>query len=222
MKTTHFKNYLPILFVLLCAAVVGALLLGGVIDLDTVPDLAADRPAMALLVIFALFVVKGFSGVVLYNPLVIAVSLIYDLPVALLINGVGTAVCLSISYAIGYRTKTDSLEERLEKYPKFKQYFSATRKYGFVSCFAIHLLGLSMEVLGILFGIMRIGFWRYLISSWLAIIPGMVCFTIAGAQLSLRSPAFWIVLGIDALMILFGILYTRKHFSQEKQSEVRQ
>ena len=164
------------------------------------------------------FIIKGLSGVVVYNALVIVVSLIFPLPTALAINGVGTAICLSVSYWIGRRTKTESLEQKLAEHPKLQKYFSATREYGFVSCFAIHLIGLSMEVLGILFGMLRIDFWTYLASSWLAIIPGMVCFTIAGAELNLRSPLFWLVLAIDGVLILFGILYTKKKILKRQES----
>lgn len=215
MKSFKLKDYAPILGMLACAAVFGVLLLTGVIDLDTVPQLVENRPWLAVAVILSLYVAKGFSGVILYNALVIVVSLIFPLPQALLLNAAGTAVTLSISYLIGCRTKTDSISSVLDRHPKLRKYFSATQKYGFVACFAIHMIGLSMEVLGVLFGMLRIGFWRYLLSSWLAIIPGMICFTIAGNELSVRSPVFWIVLAIDLVLIAFGILYTRKKFSEE-------
>lgn len=215
MKKFHIEDYAPVLGMLLCAAIFGTLLLTGVIDLDTVPQLVENRPGLAVAMILGFYVVKGFSGVILYNALVIVVSLIFPLPQALAVNAVGTAISLSISYLIGCRTKTGSIEGLLNKHPKLRKYFSATQKYGFVSCFAIHMIGLSMEVLGVLFGMLRIGFWRYLVSSWLAIIPGMICFTIAGNELSVRSPSFWIVLAVDFVLIAFGILYTKKKFAAE-------
>lgn len=215
MKEFHLKDYIPIVLVLCCAAVFGALLLSGTLDLNAIPDLVQDNYALAVFVILALYVAKGFSGVILYNALVIVVSLVFPLWEALVINAVGTALTLSLSYMIGCHTKTESLETKLHKYPKIQKYFTTTQKYGFVFCFAIHLIGLSMEVLGIIFGMLRIGFWRYLVSSWLAIVPGMICFTIMGNTFDLRSPAFWIVLLLDFALIAFGILYTRKKV-QEK------
>ncbi len=206
----RLHDYAPILGMLLCAAVFGTLLLTGVIDLNTVPQLVDHRPILSIAVILALYAAKGFSGVILYNALVIVVSLIFPIWEALLINGIGTALALSISYWIGSRTKTQNIETMLLRHPKIEKYFRTTQKYGFIACFAIHLIGLSMEVLGVIFGMLHIGFWRYLVSSWLAIIPGMICFTIAGNHLSIRSPVFWIVLVIDLGLIAFGILYTRK------------
>lgn len=193
MKKT-LRDYLPILLMLLCTAGFGILLLTGVLDLNTIPQLVDHRPGLAVAVILALFAVKGISGVVVYNALVVVVSLIFPLPAALAINAVGTALCLSISYWIGRSTRTESLEGLLNKHPKLRKYFAATQEYGFVSCFAIHMLGLNMEVLGVLFGMMRLNYWSYLASSWLAIMPGMVCFCILGnkpgfPQSSVLGPA---------------------------------
>lgn len=99
MKKT-LRDYLPILLMLLCTAGFGILLLTGVLDLNTIPQLVDHRPGLAVAVILALFAVKGISGVVVYNALVVVVSLIFPLPAALAINAVGTALCLSISYWI--------------------------------------------------------------------------------------------------------------------------
>lgn len=155
---------------------------------------------------------------VIYNALVIVVSLIFPLPTALAINGAGTAICLSVSYWIGRRTKTESLEQKLAEHPKLQKYFSATREYGFVSCFAIHLIGLSMEVLGILFGMLRIDFWAYLASSWLAIIPGHGLLHDRGRGAEPPLAAVLLVLAIDGVLILFGILYTKKKILKRQES----
>ena len=216
MKKTFLKDYLPLLVVLVCAAVVGALLLTGTLDLDEIPALVQDNHALALAVVLALFVAKGFSGVILYNAIVIAVSLVFPLWEALLINGVGTAVALAISYCIGRRTNAEKLEALLNKNEKIKRLFQATQDYGFVFCFAVHLLGLSMEVLGILFGMLRVGFWTYLTSSWLAIIPGMICFAVMGSTFDLGNPVFWIVLAIDLALIAFGVFYTRRQLKSKQ------
>lgn len=110
MKKFRLRDYLPVLIMVLCAAIFGVLLATGVMDLDTVPQMVADRPVLAVLVVLGLYVLKGFSGVVVYNALVVVVSMVLPLPAALAVNGVGTAVCLSISYAMGRFTKTESLE----------------------------------------------------------------------------------------------------------------
>ena len=217
MKKFRLRDYLPVLIMVLCAAIFGVLLATGVMDLDTVPQLVADRPVLAVLVVLGLYVLKGFSGVVVYNALVVVVSMVLPLPAALAVNGVGTAVCLSISYAMGRFTKTESLESVLDRHPKIKRYFSATQEYGFAMCFAIHMLGLNMEVLGVLFGMMRLNYWSYLASSWLAIMPGMVCFCILGNNLDFRNPVFWALLIAAGLLILGALWYTRHKLGQSSK-----
>ena len=213
MKKT-LRDYLPILLMLLCAAGFGILLLTGVLDLNTIPQLVDHRPGLAVAVILALFAVKGISGVVVYNALVVVVSLIFPLPAALAINAVGTALCLSISYWIGRSTRTESLEGLLNKHPKLRKYFAATQEYGFVSCFAIHMLGLNMELLGVLFGMMRLNFWTYLSASWLSIAPGMVCLCILGNNLDFKSPVFWAMLALNLVLLLGSLWYTRHKLVQ--------
>lgn len=213
MKKT-LRDYLPILLMLLCAAGFGILLLTGVLDLNTIPQLVDHRPGLAVAVILALFAVKGISGVVVYNALVVVVSLIFPLPAALAINAVGTVLCLSISYWIGRSTRTESLEVLLNKHPKLRKYFTATQEYGFVSCFAIHMLGLNMEVLGVLFGMMRLNFWTYLSASWLSIAPGMVCLCILGNNLDFKSPVFWAMLALNLVLLLGSLWYTRHKLVQ--------
>lgn len=76
MKKFRLRDYLPVLIMVLCAVIFGVLLATGVMDLDTVPQLVADRPVLAVLVVLGLYVLKGFSGVVVYNALVVVVSMV--------------------------------------------------------------------------------------------------------------------------------------------------
>lgn len=221
MKKT-LRDYLPILLMLLCTAGFGILLLTGVLDLNTIPQLVDHRPGLAVAVILALFAVKGISGVVVYNALVVVVSLIFPLPAALAINAVGTALCLSISYWIGRSTRTESLEGLLNKHPKLRKYFAATQEYGFVSCFAIHMLGLNMEVLGLLLGMLRVDYLTYLAGSWLAIAPGMVCLVIAGNSLDLSSPVFWVFLAINTVLVVCSVVYTLRKLRAAKAKGEKQ
>lgn len=197
MKKFRLRDYLPVLIMVLCAAIFGVLLATGVMDLDTVPQLVADRPVLAVLVVLGLYVLKGFSGV-------------------------GTAVCLSISYAMGRFTKTESLESVLDRHPKIKRYFSATQEYGFAMCFAIHMLGLNMEVLGLLLGMLRVDYLTYLAGSWLAIAPGMVCLVIAGNSLDFSSPVFWIFLGINTVLVVCSVVYTLRKLRAAKAKGEKQ
>ena len=178
MNKARLKDFAPLLLMLVCAACVGALIFTGVLDIKKVPEFVSDNMLLATIISLALFVLKGFSGVILYNPLVIMVSLIFGLKRALIINSIGTLLTFSVSYLIGSRTETSSIHKKLEKHGGMMKYVDAAKQYGFVFSFAIHMAGLSYEALGLFFGMLRIGFFRYLISSFLAAAPGMICFTV--------------------------------------------
>lgn len=210
MKIRKLKGYAPVLVMAILAVVLGVLILCGVLDLNRLMTLVADKPALAVLMALALFALKGVSVVIIYNVLVVAVSLVFPLPEALIVNAVGLAVSLSVSYAIGRKTDPADLNAMLDRHPRIKRFFTAFQELGFASCFAIHMLGLSMEILGVLFGMTRTNFWTYLISSWLAIYPGTVCFTILGNRLDFRSPVFWVFLVINVVLIAYALVYCHK------------
>lgn len=212
-KHNKLKGYAPVLLMAVLAVVLGVLLLCGVLDLNQLLGLVSHDPALAVLVALALFVLKGVSVVIIYNILVVAVSLVFPLPAALAVNAVGLAVSLSVSYYVGRKTDPSDLNAMLERHPKIKRFFTASQELGFASCFAIHMLGISMEILGVLFGMMRTNFWTYLISSWLAIYPGTICFTILGSRLDFRSPVFWVFLVINVVLIAYALFYCHKRLA---------
>ena len=210
MKIRKLKGYAPVLLMAVLAVVLGVLILCGLLDLNRLMTLVADKPALAVLVALALFALKGVSVVIIYNVLVVAVSLVFPLPEALIVNGVGLAVSLSVSYFVGRRTDPADLNAMLDRHPRIKRFFTASQELGFASCFAIHMLGLSMEILGVLFGMTRTNYGTYLVSSWLAIYPGTVCFTILGNRLDFRSPVFWVFLVINVALIAYALFYCHK------------
>ena len=211
------KDYASVWVMLLCAAVVGTLLLTGRLSVGMVLGFANENKLLIAVIILALFTVKGVSAALMYNAIVMASGLAFSFPVALLLNSIGTVLCLSISYWIGRNTRIETLETLLDKHPKVKKYFVDCRDFDFLFSFLLHAIGLSMEVLGVLFGIMRIDYWKYVLSAYLAIIPGMVCFTYAGNSRGFSSIGFWILLGIYLAIIVVSFFYTKRKFYKKKE-----
>ena len=96
------------------------------------------------------------------------------------------------------------------------------QEYGFAMCFAIHMLGLNMEVLGLLLGMLRVDYLTYLAGSWLAIAPGMVCLVIAGNSLDLSSPVFWVFLAINTVLVVCSVVYTLRKLRAAKAKGEKQ
>ena len=91
-----------------------------------------------------------------------------------------------------------------------KKYFDKCETNSFLVSYILHALGLSTEVLGIMFGFLKMPYLKYLISSFIAVAPGMVCVTIFGKELDVTSPAFWIAVAVEVTVIVSAYIYSKK------------
>lgn len=204
------RMYLPVLLMLVVAAVAGVLIATGVLQVDKIIAAVNNNKPLAVLVIMALFAFKGFSCIP-YAVILLGCSLIFDLPVAILINTAGTALCISVSYLVGRFSKELTFDGMLEKYPKFKRYFGNAQKSSFTFVFALHSLHLSMEVQGVLFGLLRTPYLPYVGGSMLALLPSMLWYTVLGENFDLRDIRFWIFVAIDLMTVVLGLIYAKKN-----------
>ncbi len=204
------KMYLPIALMLVIALTAGILIWLDVLHVDQIIAAVNDNRLLALLVILALFAFKGCSCIP-YAVILIGCALIFELPLAIAINTAGTALCISVSYLIGRFSKGLSFDGIMEKYPKFRHYFSNAEDYSFTFVFFVHTLHLSMEVQGVLFGLLRTPYLAYLGGSMLALMPSMLIFTVIGDKFDFTNPLFWAFVALDALTVLFGFVYAKKN-----------
>jgi uncharacterized membrane protein YdjX (TVP38/TMEM64 family) len=205
-----FVRYLPIVIMLLCAATVGILIACGVLKVDELIAAVDDNRPLAALVILALFAFKGCSFIP-YGVISIGCALIFEMPLAIAINTVGTVLCISVSYLIGRFSKELTFDGVMEKYPKFKRYFHNASQYSFTFCFAVHTLHLSTEVQGVVFGLLRTPYLAYIAGSTLALLPSMLWYTVLGGEFDLKNPLLWVFLGVDLLTMVIGFIYAKKN-----------
>lgn len=204
------RMYLPVLLMLVVAAAAGVLIATGTLQVDKIIAAVNNNKPLAALVIMALFAFKGFSCIP-YAVILLGCSLIFDLPVAILINTAGTALCISVSYLVGRFSKELTFDGMLEKYPKFKRYFGNAQKSSFTFVFALHSLHLSMEVQGVLFGLLRTPYLPYVGGSMLALLPSMLWYTVLGEDFDLSDIRFWIFVAIDLMTVVLGLIYAKKN-----------
>lgn len=204
------RMYLPVLLMLVVAAAAGVLIATGTLQVDKIIAAVNNNKPLAALVIMALFAFKGFSCIP-YAVILLGCSLIFDLPVAILINTAGTVLCISVSYLVGRFSKELTFDGMLEKYPKFKRYFGNAQKSSFTFVFALHSLHLSMEVQGVLFGLLRTPYLPYVGGSMLALLPSMLWYTVLGEDFDLSDIRFWIFVAIDLMTVVIGLVYAKKN-----------
>ena len=202
--------YLPIIVMLVIALTAGILIRLDILKVDQIIAAVNDNRLIAALVILALFAFKGCSCIP-YAVILIGCALIFELPLAILINTVGTVLCISVSYLIGRFSKGLTFEGIMEKHPKFRRYFSNAENYSFTFVLFTHTLHLSTEVQGVLFGLLRTPYWAYVSGSMVALIPSMLIYTVIGDEFDFTNPLFWAFVALDALTVLIGFVYAKKN-----------
>ena len=193
------KMYLPIIVMLIIALTAGILIWLDILHVDQIIAAVNDNRPLAALVILALFAFKGCSCIP-YAVILIGCALIFELPVAIAINTVGTVICISVSYLIGRFSKGLTFDGMMEKYPKFRRYFSNAEGYSFTFVFFVHTLHL-----------LRTPYWAYVGGSMAALIPSMLIYTVIGDKFDFTNPLFWAFVALDALTVVFGFVYAKKN-----------
>ena len=210
------KSFLPLIIMLLVAAVVAALMLTGRLNVEQIIAAVRDNKTAALLVIMALYVLKGFSIGVPYAAIAVGAAMVFGIAPAIAINAVGTTICLTASYTVGRFSKGISFDGLMNKYPKLAPYFRNAESYGFTLCFTTHALHLQMEAQGVLYGLMRTPYGTYIASSMLAMLPQLLCYTVIGNKLDFSNPTVWLFIALDAALIITGIIMAKKNIFTKK------
>lgn len=195
----------------LVAIVVAVLAFCGVLDVAAIIAAANENKPLAVLVVLAMFVLKGVSFSIPHGVVLVGSSLVFPLRISVPLNLLGSVLTLSISYCVGKYTKSLSYDGILEKYPKLKRYFANASDYSFTFCYAAHSMHLPTEVQGVLFGLLRTPYLAYISSSMLALFPSTMCYTVIGDKFDFSNPLFWLFIGLDVIVVLTGIYYFRKH-----------
>ena len=204
------KNYIPITLMLSVAIVLCVLTLCGIWDVDKILATVQDNKITAFFVIMALFLVKGFSLAIPYGVVLVGSGLVYGLVPSIVINLIGSVLCFSASYFVGRFSKSLTFESVIERYPKYGRYFDNASRNSFVSCYIIHALHLPTEIQGVLFGLIRTPYLAYISASIIALLPNMLCYTVLGSERDFENPLLWLFLGLDAIVLIAGIILGKK------------
>lgn len=205
-----FKRYLPIIIMIIAVAVVGVLISLDILHVDEIIAAVDDNRPLAALVILALFAVKGFTCIP-YAVITVGCALIFELPLAITINIVGTILCISVSYFVGRFSKELTFDGMLDKHPKLRRYFTNAQNYSFTFVFAVHTLHISMEAQGVLFGLLRTRYLPYVAGSLIALMPSMLWYTVIGNDFDFANPLFWAIVAVDLATMAVGLIYAKRN-----------
>lgn len=171
---------------------------------------------LSVFVLLALFAVKSISVVIYSGILYAASGILFSLPVAIIINILGTVIMVTIPYLIGRKAGTPLLERLVAKNPKLTVIRDFPSQNDLFVSFFVRIVGcLPGDLVCMYLGADRLNYPRYLIGSLLGSMSAVISFAIMGMNADdITSPGFLISLGIEFLLmvgsIVFGLVFSKR------------
>lgn len=111
----------------------------------------------------ALFALKSLSIVIYSGVLYAANGILFPLPVAILLNLIGTVIMVTVPYQIGRRTGASAVDDIRAKYPKTEAIHSLRAKNDFLFSFLVRMVRLPSDVASLYMGAVHV---EYKNTSW--------------------------------------------------------
>lgn len=204
------RKLLPLLVMLLIAGgAVVFILTRGSIGVQELLAWSPENKWLAALAALAAYALKSQTVVVPYALIATAVGLIFDLPAALAVNTLGSVVCISLPYLTGRGSDGVLVDALLARQPRMRAFYEANRRHLFLVSLVLRVANLSNDILGLVFGSLKMKYWEYLLSSLVGILPAMVLYTVLGNDLDPFSAPVLICFGVDVASIAAAFLLLR-------------
>lgn len=204
------RKLLPLLVMLLIAGgAVAFILTRGSIGVQELLAWSPENKWLAALAALAAYALKSQTVVVPYALIATAVGLVFDLPAALAVNTLGSVVCISLPYLTGRGSDGVLVDALLARQPRMRAFYEANRRHLFLVSLVLRVANLSNDILGLVFGSLKMKYWEYLLSSLVGILPAMVLYTVLGNDLDPFSAPVLISFGVDVASIAAAFLLLR-------------
>ena len=204
------RKLLPLLVMLLIAGgAVAFILTRGSIGVQELLAWSPENKWLAALAALAAYALKSQTVVVPYALIATAVGLIFDLPAALAVNTLGSVVCISLPYLTGRGSDGVLVDALLARQPRMRAFYEANRRHLFLVSLVLRVANLSNDILGLIFGSLKMKYWEYLLSSLVGILPAMALYTVLGNDLDPFSAPVLISFGVDVASIAAAFLLLR-------------
>ena len=168
------------------------------------------NPWLAAIVMLALFALKSLSIVIYSGLLYAANGILFPLPVAIVLNLIGTVIMVSLPYLIGRRTGASAVDEIRAKYPKAEAIHDLRAKNDFLFAFLVRMVRMPSDVASLYMGAVHVEYKKYLLGSLLGMLPHTITYPIIGMSIrDIRSPQFIISLCAEiAYILVTSAVYT--------------
>ena len=194
------------------------------LSVDGVLRITPRSMVLAVLLMLGLFALKSFS-VVIHAGLLYAVSgILFPLPMAILVNVLGTLLMAALSYGFGKRLGGGNIDRIVEAHRNAVVLRQLRRENTFVYTAVTRLINLlPFDVISAYLGAMETPLIPYLLGSAAGMAASCVLFPLMGAYLvNIRSPRFFVSAALEAVILLASLLVllaVRKRMTPAGQEE---
>ena len=176
------------------AIVIFCLIYKDKITVDNIVVYAPDNMLVAAVVMLMLFAVKSVLVFVYCGLLYAASGILFPVPIAILVNILGSLIMAAIPFWIGKRVGVTLVDGLLQNHPKLKFLKDAPNKSPFFMSFFVRIIGiLPSDIIGLYFGATGVRYKSYITGAILGMLPQTVTFCLMGMSINdVTSPEFLI------------------------------
>lgn len=202
----NLKKY--IIYVICVAIVVVAIFYVKDLSLNDIKHYTPSNTTLAVLVILGLFALKSLTFVIHIDILYAACAMLFDLPLALTVDLLGTVITFIIPYLVGKHQGYKLYVKLLSKYPKIEAIAKKRENNDFAFTLSVRFIGgIPYDITSYLMGAMGVKFIPYIIAGTIAMIPDIVLSQMVGANLfDPTNPKFILGISIKVGKIIISLL----------------
>lgn len=182
-----------------------------------------DNYTLAALLLICMFALKSLSVCFPIAILYVAGGMIFSPVGAIIINIVGTAVCLALPYLIGRFSGSALVERTLSKYPRLSRIVVSQKNNEFFISFIMRAVRIfPTDAVSLYLGSVRFSVTPYFVAGLLGEIPVLICETLMGASINEPgSPLFIASTVLTVLTTLISAVWYFIHVKRSKSNTVK-
>ena len=167
------------------------------ITIDSIINFTPSNLVLAAFVMLLLFALKTMSVFFFSGILYTASGLMFDLPMAMLVNALGLIVMISEGYFMGKVFGSDLVGNVAEKYPKINSILHLEDKRPFLFTLLLRMMKLlPFDPGSIYMGASRAKFVPYAAASFISAVPDLILYAVVGGGISSLSPSMIVVAAV--------------------------
>ena len=178
------------------------------ITAEGIVGLVPKDSVLSIIVMLLLFAVKGVAVFIYGSILYAASGILFSLPVAIIVNTIGTVIMTTIPFYIGKKAGSRLLGELVKKNSKLELLRDTQNKNEFFVSFFLRMVGLlPADLVAMYLGASGMRYKPYFFGTLIGLLPAIICFSVMGMSIDdVGSPQFLISLIVEVGLMLLSLL----------------